>query len=83
MRNWISKNSAFFAPVPRALSTAEKVDDLYRDAARVLTNKNILNKNIDYACNALKIARQAFPSYWFWQLSHMIGQIWQQFSKTY
>lgn len=54
MRNWISKNSAFFAPVPRALSTAEKVDDLYRDAACVLTNKNILNKNIDYACNALK-----------------------------
>lgn len=61
MRNWISKNSAFFTPVPRVLSTAEKVDDLYRDAARVLTNKNILNKNIDYACNALKNRSPSVP----------------------
>lgn len=61
MRNWISKNSAFFAPVPRALSTAEKVDDLYRDAARVLTHKNILNKNIDCACNALKNRSPSVP----------------------
>lgn len=61
MRNWISKNSAFFAAVPRALSTAEKVDDLYRDAARVLTNKNILNKNIDYVCNALKNRSPSVP----------------------
>lgn len=61
MRNWISKNSAFFAAVPRALSTTEKVDDLYRDAARVLTNKNILNKNIDYACNALKNRSPSVP----------------------
>lgn len=82
MRNWILKILHFCSRPTRSVDR-KKVADFYREPERVLTNKTILNKNIYYVRTALELAHKTIVSYRVRQLSHVIGRIWKQFSKTY